>query len=109
MSSTSTNAFKIPPFKTGINLNSKKEFVDFLRNAKGTNLFTRYYPADEYVRKAEEEGLWFEKRSLVGAPLNEIIVRDAQGQTHRGLNFASNNYLGLASHPFTIEAGVEAG
>lgn len=70
MSQSTTGAFKIPPFKEGISLQSKKEFVDFLRNAKGTNLFTRYYPADEYVRKAEEDGLWFEKRNLIGAPLN---------------------------------------
>lgn len=109
MSQSTSTAFKIPPFKEGISLQPKKDFIDLLKNVKGTNLFTRYYPADEYVRKAEDDGLWFEKRSLIGAPLNQIAIKDSKEQVYKGLNFASNNYLGLASHPFTIEAGIEAG
>jgi len=35
-------------------------------------------------------------------------VRDPQGKEHTGLNFSTNNYLGLANHPFTVEAGIEA-
>lgn len=45
----------------------------------------------------------------MGAPSTEITMIDSQEKTHHGINFASNNYLGLAQHPFTVEAGTQAG
>lgn len=90
-------------------MKGKQGFLNFTRSAKGLNLFERYHPALEYVKKAEEDKLWLEKRKLVGPASTEITMVDSQEKTHQGINFASNNYLGLAQHPFTIEAGAQAG
>ena len=84
------------------------DFVHFHKNVKGTQLFERYHPAHDYIQQAEKDQLWFEKRELRSAPLIEANIKDPQGSSYQGLNFASNNYLGLANHPFTVEAGIEA-
>jgi|JI10StandDraft_1071094.scaffolds.fasta_scaffold2877473_1 hypothetical protein len=74
MSQNNCSSFKVPAFKEGINLQSKEEFFKFCRDVKGADLFSRLYPAMDYVQKAEEDGLWFEKRKLIGPPLTEITV-----------------------------------
>lgn len=103
MSQGNSCSFKVPPFKQGINLQSKEKFFEFCKNAKGTNLFERYYPAMDYIQKAEEDGLWFEKRKLIGPPLTEVAVEEIPSKrVLKGLNFATNNYLGLANNPRTL-------
>ena len=68
--------FKLPSFKHNIDLKSRKDFVEFHRNVKGINLFERYHPAHEYIKKAEEDQLWLEKRELRSAPLTKATVKD---------------------------------
>ena len=64
-----TKSFKLPSFQHNLDLASQKEFVDFYKNAKGTQLFERYHPAIKFIEKAEQDGLWLEKRELRSAPL----------------------------------------
>jgi len=54
--------FRLPDFPQGLQLDSMQKFVQFHRHAKGKNLFERYYPNDQYITKAEQDGLWLEKR-----------------------------------------------
>lgn len=57
----------------------------------------------DYIQKAEEDGLWFEKRKLIGPPLTEVAVEEIPSKrVLKGLNFATNNYLGLANNPRTL-------
>lgn len=37
-----------------------------------------------------------------------MTVSDQDNVSYYGLNFASNNYLGLSKHPSTVEAAIEA-
>lgn len=60
--------FKLPDFPQGLQLDSMQKFVQFHRHAKGKDLFERYYPGDQYITKAEQDGLWLEKRELKSAP-----------------------------------------
>ncbi len=54
------------------------------------------------LEELREKGLYREMPSVTGLP-GRLIAMDGR----QVLNFSSNNYLGLASHPAVIEAGVE--
>jgi len=55
-----------------------------------------------------ERGLWPYSRSLDYGPGAECVVRSESGVAVAGLNFASQDYLGLSSHPAVAEAAHRA-
>ena len=55
-----------------------------------------------------ELGLWPYSRSLDYAPTAECVLRSEKGIASAGLNFASQDYLGLSSHPAIVEAAHRA-
>ena len=73
----------------------------------GSNIFERCYPALDYVNKAKKDELWFEGRGWDSAPRSEMEAHDEQQNRFYGLNFATNNYLGLSYDEQTVEAAVE--
>lgn len=49
-----------------------------------------------------------ENRGLLSSPINVSKASDEHNNEYQGSNFASNNYLGLSTHPSTIQGGSEA-
>lgn len=89
-------------------LQPKGQLVTFLATAKGADIFNRYTPALTYLEQVEKDGLAVEKRGLLGATGTTTTASDQASQQYFGDNFASNNYLGLAQHPSTVEAAIDA-
>ena len=57
----------------------------------------------ESLKKIKEEGLYKQERIITSPQSGNIIVKNQQV-----LNFCSNNYLGLSSHPEIIDAAIQA-
>ena len=69
---------------------------------RGANLMRRTEPLDAWCRLRAAHGLWQYARALEGAPSPESNVHEEgalPGASTRGVNFASQDYLSLASHP----------
>jgi glycine C-acetyltransferase/8-amino-7-oxononanoate synthase len=54
------------------------------------------------------QGIWFYSRSLNREPGPATDILSDSGQRYAGINFASQDYLGLAGHPAVAEAAVDA-
>lgn len=74
----------------------------------GPDLLRRTEPFFEWQDARRELGLWPYSRSLDYAPTAECVVRSESGHAAAGLNFSSQDYLGLASHPAIAEAAHRA-
>ena len=57
----------------------------------------------EELQQIEDAGLWKQERQITGP--QGAVVTTADGQA---LNFCSNNYLGLSSHPEILESAKSA-
>ena len=78
---------------------------------RGPNLMRRTEALDAWCRLRAAHGVWQYARALDGAPSPESSVREeggASGAASRGVNFASQDYLSLASHPAVHEAARAA-
>jgi len=54
------------------------------------------------------QGLWPYARSTASAPLTHCAALTDDGRKFTGVNFASQDYLGLSSHPHIKEVAIEA-
>ncbi|HAI21654.1 MAG TPA: 8-amino-7-oxononanoate synthase [Clostridiales bacterium UBA8153] len=62
-----------------------------------------------FVRANQERGHYLYRRTLVAASANRVLVRDeGTGREREMIMMASNNYLGLTTHPRVIQAGLDA-
>jgi glycine C-acetyltransferase len=78
---------------------------------RGANLIRRTEALDAWCRLRATHGVWQYARALDGAPSPESSVReegDTGATATRGINFASQDYLSLASHPAVHEAARAA-
>lgn len=55
-----------------------------------------------------EHGVWPYSTTIRCAPAPEVTITNAVGETRRGINFASQDYLCLTSHPAVCEAAIDA-
>ena len=78
------------------------------RNPSGADLLKRTERFEEFVRSRAEFGLWPYSRALEQANGPLTTVSDITAVTREGINFASQDYLGLGRHPAVAEAGIEA-
>ncbi|MDB5727021.1 MAG: 8-amino-7-oxononanoate synthase [Noviherbaspirillum sp.] len=75
---------------------------------QGPNLLTRTEALNEWRETRARHGVWQYARSLEGPPHPIATVCDESGVKTRGVNFASQDYLSLASHPAIYEAAAKA-
>jgi glycine C-acetyltransferase len=78
------------------------------RVPKGANLQAR---GDEFFKWQDlrrANGVWPFSRSTVAGPRSTVTAKDDRGNAMRGVNFASQDYLSLASHPEIKETALDA-
>jgi 7-keto-8-aminopelargonate synthetase-like enzyme len=75
---------------------------------RGADLLLRTAGVEAWHKARSADGLWQYARSLEGAPYPIASIRDEAGTGARGINFASQDYLSLASHPQVAEAAERA-
>ena len=92
----------IPPLETLTG--SLREF----RDPRGADLFGRVKEFFRWQDLRRSHGLWPYSKSTDGAPKPTCSAKDDAGRSFRGVNFASQDYLSLASHPAIKEAAKAA-
>ena len=78
------------------------------RNPSGSDLLKRTERFHDYIHRRIRHGLWHFSRALETATGPRTLISDSSGVAREGLNFASQDYLGLSQHPRVAEAGIEA-
>lgn len=81
--------------------------ADFVR-VKGPDLLTRTEPYFEWIDARRNSGVWPYSNAIEAMPERTMRVTNDAGVAATGLNFASQDYLSLASHPKIAEAVEEA-
>ncbi|MBS0358936.1 MAG: pyridoxal phosphate-dependent aminotransferase family protein [Proteobacteria bacterium] len=79
--------------------------MTLFRNLKGLDLLKRVKPYHEWRRAINDAGLWLFDKTSTTAPKNSCEAIDYAGNKLKGINFASQDYLGLSSHPKIVELG----
>jgi 7-keto-8-aminopelargonate synthetase-like enzyme len=74
----------------------------------GADLLARTYDFFAWQDARRQSGTWPFSRSTEAGPAASCAVRDDQGILTAGVNFASQDYLSLSSHPAVAEAAREA-
>src|SRR5580765_435231 len=82
-------------------------FADFVQ-LSGKSLELRTQPYYEWRRNRMERGVWPFSTELRSPPGPEATVIDESGKQRTGVNFASQDYLGLAAHTGVRTAAIEA-
>jgi glycine C-acetyltransferase len=75
---------------------------------KGAHLIERTRPLGEWLDSRIDLGTWPYSRSLETSPDTTARVRSSNGLAVEGINFGSQDYLGLASHPSVHDAAIRA-
>ena len=81
--------------------------ADFAR-PQGPNLLERTQPYHEWVEARREAGVWPFMRRLGSPPGPRASVVTPDGERAEFLNFGTQDYLGLTSHPAVRAAAAEA-
>jgi 7-keto-8-aminopelargonate synthetase-like enzyme len=68
------------------------------RELKGTDLLSRVDPFFSWKEGRRDKGYWPYSKAMEEAPGPVTAAVDDQGRRVRGINFASQDYLGLSSH-----------
>jgi 7-keto-8-aminopelargonate synthetase-like enzyme len=78
------------------------------RNPSGSDLLQRTERFHDYIQRRARHGLWSFSRVLEAATGPRTTISDISGTAREGINFASQDYLGLSQHKAIVEAGIEA-
>ena len=69
------------------------------RVPKGTDLLARVGEFFDWQNGRRRNGLWPFSRATVTGPKSTVMAQDDSGRAMTGINFASQDYLSLSSHP----------
>ncbi|HEY3314660.1 MAG TPA: aminotransferase class I/II-fold pyridoxal phosphate-dependent enzyme [Bacillota bacterium] len=73
------------------------------------DIFAKSKPFWRFTSLNKQSGYYMYQRTLLGPSAHRVKVRDeVTGQVREMVMMASNNYLGLTTHPRVIEAGIKA-
>jgi len=72
------------------------------------DIFAKAHTFQRFVEDVRDRGHYTYLRTVVGANSNRVMVEDATGARREMIQMASNNYLGLTTHPRVVEAGRKA-
>jgi glycine C-acetyltransferase/8-amino-7-oxononanoate synthase len=75
---------------------------------RGADLVRRTEALEAWCATRAAHGVWQYARALDGAPEPLASVREEGLPPTRGINFASQDYLSLASHPAVVDAAARA-
>ncbi|HYN86694.1 MAG TPA: aminotransferase class I/II-fold pyridoxal phosphate-dependent enzyme [Pyrinomonadaceae bacterium] len=75
---------------------------------KGAHLIERTRPLGEWLNQRVELGTWPYSRALETSPATDARVKSSNGLVVEGVNFGSQDYLGLSSHDSVHAAAVRA-
>jgi glycine C-acetyltransferase len=78
------------------------------RDPRGLDLLKRIEDFYEWQDMRRQHGYWPYSKSTDEAPTTSCAVKDDAGRPYRGVNFASQDYLSLASHPQIKETAKQA-
>lgn len=78
------------------------------RVPSGTDLLDRCGAFYDWQNTRRLSGTWPFSRSTETGPASSCAVRDDRGMLTNGVNFASQDYLSLSSHPAVLEAAKNA-
>ena len=77
-------------------------------NPKGSHLLDRTRPLGDWLDLRAELNTWPYARTLQGRPGNVTTLSSQNDRRVAGMNFGSQDYLGLAGHPDIAQAAHEA-
>jgi 7-keto-8-aminopelargonate synthetase-like enzyme len=78
------------------------------RYLPGTNILDRLSAFYDWQQLRRKTGLWPLGRSTETAPRSKCIaLNDDEGDRFEGINFASQDYLSLSSHPAVAETAIQ--
>jgi 7-keto-8-aminopelargonate synthetase-like enzyme len=78
------------------------------RLMEGSDLLTRIDGFYQWQEARRTEGFWPYCRSTNAGPRSECTIADDAGRNTTGINFGSQDYLSLSSHPAVLQAAHEA-
>lgn len=78
------------------------------QRTRGKRLDERADGFYQWQENRRRQGIWFYSRSLNREPGPATDILSDSGRPFAGINFASQDYLGLAGHPDVAEAAIEA-
>jgi len=77
-------------------------------NPRGSHLLERTAALGEWLDLRTELNTWPYARTLHGKPATETVLESQNGRRVAGLNFGSQDYLGLSLHPDILSAAKRA-
>jgi 7-keto-8-aminopelargonate synthetase-like enzyme len=77
------------------------------RDVQGPDIFERVRRYADWQHGRLEHGLWPYSRATYTAPMPTCDIVDESGRHMTGVNFSSQDYLNLASHPEIKEAAIQ--
>lgn len=75
---------------------------------RGKDLQERAGGFFDWQSNRRRQGIWFYSRSLNREPGSATDILSDTGQRYVGINFASQDYLGLAGHPNVVDVAIDA-
>ncbi len=91
-------------FESGSLQGNQRDFIELT----GNNVVGRTYSYFNWQNARKNGGVWSYTNIIQGAAAPELLVKDSTGRATYGINYASQDYLSLASHPGVKAAAKEA-